>query len=101
MPTVSDYVFAGAERLRRGPHPERALQDAEFLLMHVLGKDRAWMLAYWKDEIGTDASDLFNSLTGYSHKSDFRRLLVAPMTMRDKLAALIRRRLPPQVERAS
>jgi release factor glutamine methyltransferase len=61
MPTVSDYVFAGAERLRRGPHPERALQDAEFLLMHVLGKDRAWMLAYWKDEIGTDASIPYHS----------------------------------------
>ena len=61
MPTVSDYVFAGAERLRRGPHPERALQDAELLLMHVLGKDRAWMLAYWKDEIGTDASIPYHS----------------------------------------
>ena len=43
------------------------------------------------EEIGTDASDLFNSLTGYSHKAHFRRLLVAPMTMRDKLATLIRR----------
>jgi release factor glutamine methyltransferase len=61
MPLVSDYVYAGAERLRRGPHPERALQDAEFLLMHVLGKDRAWMLAYWKDEIGTDASIPYHS----------------------------------------
>ncbi len=34
------------------------------------------------EEIGTDASDLFNQLTGYSHKADFRRLLVAPLTMR-------------------
>ena len=56
MPTVSEYVYAGAERLRRGPHPERALQDAELLLMQVLGKDRAWMLAYWKDEAGTECS---------------------------------------------
>jgi polyphosphate kinase len=43
------------------------------------------------EEIGADASDLFNSLTGYSHKADFRRLLVAPMTMRGKLAELIQR----------
>lgn len=56
MPTVADYVFAGAERLARGPHPERALQDAERLLMHVLGKERAWMLAYWRDEIDTGCS---------------------------------------------
>ena len=43
------------------------------------------------EEIGSDASDLFNQLTGYSHKADFRRLLVAPLTMRKRLADLIRR----------
>jgi polyphosphate kinase len=43
------------------------------------------------EEIGSDASDLFNQLTGYSHKADFRRLLVAPLTMRKKLAELIQR----------
>jgi polyphosphate kinase len=36
---------------------------------------------------------LFNQLTGYSHKADFRRLLVAPLTMRKKLAELIRREI--------
>ncbi len=56
MPTVAEYVYAGAERLRSGPHAERALADAELLLMHVLGKDRAWMLAYWRDEAGTECS---------------------------------------------
>ena len=45
------------------------------------------------DEIGSDASDLFNSLTGYSHKADFRRLLVAPKTMRSSLEALIQREI--------
>ncbi len=43
------------------------------------------------EEIGMDASDLFNQLTGYSHKADFRRLLVAPLTMRSRLEAMIRR----------
>jgi polyphosphate kinase len=43
------------------------------------------------EDIGSDASDLFNALTGYSHKEDFRRLLVAPKTMRTGLEALIRR----------
>jgi polyphosphate kinase len=43
------------------------------------------------EEIGSDASDLFNQLTGYSHKADFRCLLVAPLTMRARLADLIRR----------
>jgi polyphosphate kinase len=44
-------------------------------------------------EIGADATDLFNYLTGYSHKSDFRRLLVAPVTMRRRVAELIRREI--------
>lgn len=42
-------------------------------------------------EIGADATDLFNYLTGYSHKSDFRRLFVAPVTLRSRVAELIRR----------
>lgn len=45
------------------------------------------------EEIGTDASDLFNQLTGFSHKADFRRLLVAPLTMRSRLKELIRREI--------
>jgi polyphosphate kinase len=42
-------------------------------------------------DIGADATDLFNYLTGYSHKADFRKLLVAPVTLRQRMADLIRR----------
>ncbi len=45
------------------------------------------------DDLGADATDLFNSLTGYSKKADYRKLLVAPVTMRDRIAALIRREI--------
>jgi len=34
------------------------------------------------EEIGADATDLFNYLTGYSAKKDFRKLIVAPINMR-------------------
>ena len=44
-------------------------------------------------DIGADATDLFNYLTGYSHKSDFRRLLVAPVTLRSEIVDLIRREI--------
>lgn len=44
-------------------------------------------------EIGADCSDLFNSLTGYSAKSDYRKLLVAPINMRQRLETLIRREI--------
>ena len=34
------------------------------------------------EEIGADATDLFNYLTGYSAKTDYRKLLVAPINLR-------------------
>ncbi|HVN54353.1 MAG TPA: polyphosphate kinase 1 [Anaerolineaceae bacterium] len=41
------------------------------------------------DEIGADATDLFNFLTGYSLKKDYRKLLVAPVNLRERLDELI------------
>jgi polyphosphate kinase len=40
-----------------------------------------------------DASDLFNYLTGYSKQTDYRELLVAPVSLRDRLRALIEREI--------
>lgn len=40
--------------------------------------------------LGADLSDLFNYLTGYSRPARFRRLLVAPMSLRSGLLASIR-----------
>jgi polyphosphate kinase len=44
-------------------------------------------------EFGEDATDLFNYLTGYSAKRDYRKLLVSPVTLRDRFQALIRREI--------
>jgi polyphosphate kinase len=44
-------------------------------------------------EIGADATDLFNYLTGYSAKVTYRKLLVAPVNLRASLVALIRREI--------
>lgn len=41
------------------------------------------------EEIGADVSDLFNYLTGYSAKKSYRKLLVAPHSMRSSLERLI------------
>jgi len=45
------------------------------------------------DDIGADATDLFNYLTGYSTKQDYKKLLVAPANLRQRLEALIRREI--------
>jgi polyphosphate kinase len=42
------------------------------------------------EDIGADVSDLFNHLTGYSAKTSYRKLLVAPHSMRADLEKLIR-----------
>ena len=42
------------------------------------------------EEIGADVSDLFNHLTGYSAKKSYRKLLVAPHSIRTGLERLIR-----------
>ena len=45
------------------------------------------------DDIGQDVTDLFNYLTGYSEKNDYRKLLVAPIDLRERFAALIEREI--------
>ena len=45
------------------------------------------------EEIGADATDLFNYLTGYSAKKEYRKLLVAPINLRRRLEGLIQREI--------
>jgi polyphosphate kinase len=45
------------------------------------------------ESFGADATDLFNYLTGYSAKTDYKKLLVAPINLRDRLEAMIEREI--------
>jgi polyphosphate kinase len=45
------------------------------------------------EEIGADVTDLFNYLTGYSSKQDYRKLLVAPINLRSRMESLIEREI--------
>src|SRR6266436_1483388 len=42
-------------------------------------------------EIGEDATEFFNYLTGYSQQQNYRRLLISPVNLREKLTSLIER----------
>ena len=42
-------------------------------------------------ELGADLTDLFNYLTGYSRRVEYRKLLVAPATLRTRMLELIER----------
>ena len=47
-------------------------------------------------KLGADASDLFNFLTGYSEKRNYRKLLVAPINLRARFEALVQREIDHQ-----
>jgi polyphosphate kinase len=42
-------------------------------------------------DIGADVADLFNYLTGYSHKDSYRKLMVAPVTLKKEMISRIDR----------
>jgi polyphosphate kinase len=46
-----------------------------------------------REELGADLTDLFNFLTGFSKQNSFRKLLVAPFTLRDRMVSLIHREI--------
>ncbi|HEY2428499.1 MAG TPA: polyphosphate kinase 1, partial [Acidimicrobiales bacterium] len=42
-------------------------------------------------DLGADLTELFNFLTGYSRQTHYRKLLVAPLSLRDRMIELIER----------
>lgn len=49
--TLFDVLQEAATILAASPHPENARRDAEFLLLHTLGRDRAYLLTHQKDAL--------------------------------------------------
>jgi release factor glutamine methyltransferase len=54
MPSLAECVARAAERLAHGPHAERARLDAETLLLALLGKSNAWLLAHPDEPVAAD-----------------------------------------------
>jgi polyphosphate kinase len=50
------------------------------------------------EQIGEDATDLFNLLTGYSRQREFRKLFVAPVNLRERLSSLIEREIEQHLQ---
>lgn len=44
-----------------------------------------------REDLGADLTDLFNYLTGYSRQRSYRKMLVAPVNLRDRMTSLILR----------
>jgi polyphosphate kinase len=50
------------------------------------------------EDLGADATDLFNFLTGYSAHKDYKKLLVAPVNLRNRFEAMIQREIAHQLK---
>ena len=48
------------------------------------------------EQIGEDATDLFNFLTGYSYQTEYQQLLVAPVNLRERMLELIENEITQQ-----
>jgi release factor glutamine methyltransferase len=62
MLVLGQQIHVGELALLKGPHPERARQDAEALMRHALGRDKAWLIAHKNDAIFDSEARLLRAL---------------------------------------
>jgi release factor glutamine methyltransferase len=62
MAALGSVVQEATLRLKQGPHAEHARRDAETLLLHLLGRNRAWLLAHLEEELPEDEAARFAQL---------------------------------------
>jgi release factor glutamine methyltransferase len=48
--TLREWLRKGEQELGAGPHSERARRDTETLLLHLVGKNRAWLMAHLDED---------------------------------------------------
>jgi len=60
--TLEQAIRQGEARLSAGPHPDRARRDAESLLLHVIRRNRAGMLARWNEVLEASESQTLKGL---------------------------------------
>lgn len=46
-----------------------------------------------REDLGSDLTDVFNYLTGFSRKHSYRKLLIAPVNLRDRILSMIQREI--------
>ena len=47
---LREWLDRGEAQLTAGPHPDRARRDAETLLLHVIGKSKAWLMTHTDED---------------------------------------------------
>jgi release factor glutamine methyltransferase len=60
--TLREWLRRGEQQLDTGPHADRARRDTETLLLHLVGKNRAWLMAHLDDDFAGCTAIRFASL---------------------------------------
>jgi release factor glutamine methyltransferase len=60
--TLREWLRKGEEQLNSGPHADRARPDTETLLLHLVGKNRAWLMAHLEEDFAGCTAIRFASL---------------------------------------
>jgi release factor glutamine methyltransferase len=60
--TLREWMRKGEEQLAAGPHADRARRDTETLLLHLVGKNRAWLMARLDEDFAGCTAIRFASL---------------------------------------
>jgi release factor glutamine methyltransferase len=70
VPALRNLVLDGASRLSLGPHPERARQDAEALMLELMRRNKAWLLAHGDEELSSAETGRYTELLGRRFKGE-------------------------------
>ena len=60
--TLASWIADGENRLRGGPHPERARRDAETLLLHLIQRGRAFLIAHSDEALSAEKAVRYDAL---------------------------------------
>jgi release factor glutamine methyltransferase len=60
--TLGSWIENGEARLRGGSHPERARRDAEVLALHLIQRDRAFLIAHPEAELSAEGAVRYYAL---------------------------------------
>jgi release factor glutamine methyltransferase len=68
--TLRDWLAQAGAQLSAGPHPDRARLDAETLLLHLIGKNKAWLMAHAEDDFAGCTAIRYASLLERRRKGE-------------------------------
>ena len=68
--TLREWLAQAEAQLADGPHPDRAKRDAETLLLHLIGKNKAWLMAHANEDFAGCSAIRYSALLERRRKGE-------------------------------